>query len=76
MNALRRFQKDGISIDLTTDLDDISKVPLNGRVISYAVRTAKAIADEDKSKLKIEHLWDVVSVQQKFNDLMHGKKSE
>lgn len=75
VNALRRFQTDDMAIDLTTDLDDISNVALNGRVISYAVRTAKAIADEEKSKLKIEHLWDVVSVQQKFNELMKGKKT-
>ena len=75
MNALRRFASDQMDVDLTTDLDEIAKVPLNGRVISYAVRTAKAIADEDGSKLKLEHLWDVVSVQQKFNELMRGKRA-
>ncbi|KAF7194480.1 ATPase family AAA domain-containing protein 3A-like [Pseudocercospora fuligena] len=67
-NALKLFPSDQVTIDPSSDLDDISKVPLNGRVISYAVRTAKAIADEDKSKLSIEHLWDVVGVQQKFNE--------
>ena len=74
VNALRRFSGDGMAIDFTTGLDDISKVPLNGRAISYAVRTAKAIADEEKSKLNVEHLRDVVSVQQKFNEHMRGKK--
>jgi hypothetical protein len=73
-NALRRFSADEMAIDVTSDLDEIAKVPLNGRVISYAARTAKAIADEDKSKLTLEHLWDVVSVQQKFNEHMRGKR--
>ena len=74
INALRRLQEGDRAINLTTDLDEIAKVPLNGRVISYAVRTAKAIADEDKSKLTVEHLWDVVSVQQKFNEHMRSKR--
>lgn len=73
-NALRRFASDEMDLDFTRDLDEIAKVPLNGRVISYAVRTAKAIADEEGEKLKLEHLWDVVSVQQKFNEHMRGKK--
>lgn len=75
VNALRRLAADDMAVDVTTDLDEIAKVPLNGRVISYAVRTAKAIADEEKSKLTLEHLWDVVSVQQKFNEHMRGKKT-
>ena len=73
-NALKRLGADETTIDVTSDLDEIAKVPLNGRVISYAVRTAKAIADEDMSKLTLEHLWDVVSVQQKFNEHMRGKR--
>ena len=73
VNALRRFGPDQMDVDVTSDLDEIAKVPLNGRVISYAVRTAKAIADEDKEQVKLEHLWDVVSVQQKFNEHMRGK---
>lgn len=72
-NALKRFRSDEMALDVAIDLDEIAKVPLNGRVISYAVRTAKAIADEDKSKLTLEHIWDVVSVQQKFNEQMRGK---
>ena len=72
-NALKRLAADDMAVDVTRDLDEIAKVPLNGRVISYAVRTAKAIADEDKAKLSLEHLWDVVSVQQKFNEHMRGK---
>ena len=75
VNALRRFGPDQLDVDMATDLDEIAKVPLNGRVISYAVRTAKAIADEDGQKLKLEHLWDVVSVQQKFNEHMRGKRA-
>lgn len=74
VNALRRFQSGDLGLDLSSDLDEIAKVPLNGRVISYAVRTAKAIADEDGSKLEIGHLWDVVSVHQKFNEHVKGKK--
>ena len=73
MNALRRFTIDELAIDVSVDLDEISKVSLNGRVISYAVRTAKAIADEDRSRLTVEHLWDVVSVHQKFNEHVRGK---
>lgn len=74
VNALKRFPADQVAIDTNGDLDDISKVPLNGRIISYAVRTAKAIADEDKTKLSVSHLWDVVSVQQKFNDHLRAHK--
>ena len=72
-NALKRFPTGEIAVDVLSDLDEIAKVPLNGRVISYAVRTAKAIAEEDLSKLTLEHLWDVVSVQQKFHEHMRGK---
>ncbi|EME85702.1 uncharacterized protein MYCFIDRAFT_107808, partial [Pseudocercospora fijiensis CIRAD86] len=67
-NALKQFPPDQVAVDLSSDLDDVAKVQLNGRVISYAVRTAKAIADEDKSKLSVPHLWDVVGVHQKFNE--------
>ena len=74
INALRRLPSEELAIDLTNGLEDIAKVSLNGRVISYAVRTAKAIADEERSKLTIEHLQDVVSVQQKFNEHMRGNK--
>lgn len=74
INAIRRLPADQLAIDTDRDLDDIAKVPLNGRIISYAVRTAKAIADEDKTKLSINHLWDVVSVQQKFNDHLRTQK--
>ncbi|KAK3059010.1 hypothetical protein LTR09_000576 [Extremus antarcticus] len=74
INALSRLGEEGIAIDLEKDLEEISKVQLNGRVISYSVRTAKAIADESGSKLMMEHLWDVVSVQQKFNEQIRAKK--
>lgn len=73
-NAIRRFPADQLAIDTDGDLDDIAKIPLNGRIISYAVRTAKAIADEDKTKLSVNHLWDVVNVQQKFNDHLSAQK--
>lgn len=73
-NALKRFPREQLAIDIDVDLEDIAKVPLNGRIISYAVRTAKAIADEDKTRLSVNHLWDVVSVQQKFNDHLRSKK--
>lgn len=69
LNALKRFPHNP-----TIDLEEISKIPLNGRVISYAVRTAKAIADEDKVELGIEHLWDVVSVHQKFSGCLGRKR--
>ncbi|KAF2161290.1 hypothetical protein M409DRAFT_59287 [Zasmidium cellare ATCC 36951] len=75
VNALKRFPADQLAIDTAADLEEISKVPLNGRIISYAVRTAKAIADEDKTKLAVNHLWDVVSVQQKFNDHLRSKRN-
>ena len=73
-NALKRLAADEMSIDTANDLDEIAKVPLNGRVISYAVRTAKAMAEEEKERLSLEHLWDVVSVQRKFNEHMRGKR--
>lgn len=73
-NALRRLQANDLAPDLFENLDELTSVQLNGRVISYAVRTAKAIADEDRSKLTLEHLWDVVSVHQKFNDHVRIKK--
>lgn len=74
INALKRFPVEQLAIDIDVDLEDIAKVSLNGRIISYAVRTAKAIADEDKTKLSVNHLWDVVSVQQKFNEHLRSKK--
>lgn len=74
INALRRFPNEQLAINTDADLEEIAKVPLNGRIISYAVRTAKAIADEDKTKLSVNHLWDVVSVQQKFNDHLLSKR--
>lgn len=73
-NGLRRLGADRLAVDLEKDLDEISAVPLNGRVISYSVRTAVAIAEESGEKLKMEHLWDVVSVQQRFQEQIRGKK--
>lgn len=74
-NALRRFSADQLAIDAGSDLDKISEVPLNGRAISYAVRTAKAIADDEKSKLTTQHLWDVISVHQRFNEHLRQRKT-
>jgi hypothetical protein len=71
LNGLRRF---GVKVDegLEKELEAISKVELNGRVISYSVRTAKAMADEAGEELGVRHLWDVVGVQKKFAEVMSG----
>ncbi|KAK4505700.1 hypothetical protein PRZ48_003665 [Zasmidium cellare] len=74
INALKRFPADQLAIDTDVDLEDIAKVALNGRIISYAVRTAKAIADEDGARLAVGHLWDVVSVQRKFDEHLRSKR--
>jgi len=74
-NSLKRFPEEGVEIDYATALDELAKEELNGRVISYAVRTAKALADADKEKLKVSHLWDVVNVYQSFNKRLTEKQA-
>ncbi|KAK5167771.1 uncharacterized protein LTR77_007470 [Saxophila tyrrhenica] len=64
-NALRRL--DGRT-DWGDELEEIAKVPLNGRVIAYSVRTAKAIADAEGEELGVGHLKDVVAVQRRFGE--------
>ena len=72
-NAIDRFSADEIDIKEPVALDELSQVVLNGRVISYGVRTAKALADAEGKKLGVGHLWDVVHVYQKFNSQLTGK---
>ncbi|KAE8443280.1 hypothetical protein EG329_001996 [Mollisiaceae sp. DMI_Dod_QoI] len=70
VNSLKRLSPADVGVDLDGPLSPLralAKEELNGRVISYAVRTAKALADADGGKLTAEHLKDVVEVYKKFN---------
>ncbi|KAF2231063.1 P-loop containing nucleoside triphosphate hydrolase protein, partial [Viridothelium virens] len=75
INAISRFPADESDIGKPAALDELSNVVLNGRVISYAVRTAKALADAEGKKMGVSHLWDVVRVYQKFNGQFKGEAS-
>jgi hypothetical protein len=67
VNSIKRLPQHEVDIDVEKDLEVLAKEELNGRVISYAVRTAKALADTYKEKLKVSHLMDVVGIYQRFN---------
>ncbi|KAI9736323.1 MAG: hypothetical protein M1834_001209 [Cirrosporium novae-zelandiae] len=69
VNSLKRLPAEDVDIDydeLSSPLNSLVEAKLNGRVITYAVRTAKALAEADKEKLTVKHLRDVVDVYQKF----------
>ncbi|KAL9092101.1 MAG: hypothetical protein Q9165_004534 [Trypethelium subeluteriae] len=72
INAVSRFPANESDIEGPAALDELSNVVLNGRVISYAVRTAKALANAEGKKITVSHLWDVVRVYQKFNGQLKG----
>jgi AAA+ superfamily predicted ATPase len=86
-NSLRRFPIEEVDVDYNCDaMKELSRENLNGRVISYAVRTAKALAEgrdnegnipegQEMGKLKVEHLRDVVNVYKKFSDAVGNGKS-
>ncbi|KAF2459597.1 P-loop containing nucleoside triphosphate hydrolase protein [Lineolata rhizophorae] len=76
--SLARFPAADVLVDVgpdSKDLDVLAREDLNGRVISYAVRTAKALADAEGEPLGVAHLKDVLGVYQKFNRRMLDGKS-
>ena len=83
VNALDRFERasldsqlidvvKGRSVDRT--FEDLAAVDINGRVISYAVKTAKALADAEGARLGIGHLAEVVKIYQRFSGDMENEQ--
>lgn len=48
------------------DLDELAEKPFNGRTIKNLVRTAQALAMSDEQPLSVEHVKQVVKVQERF----------
>jgi SpoVK/Ycf46/Vps4 family AAA+-type ATPase len=81
-NCLTRFPASEVAVDFAAssmdpELENLTIKPLNGRVISYAVRTAKALADAENEKLGLGHLSKVVKIYEKFSgELEKRQKGE
>ncbi|KAI1129809.1 P-loop containing nucleoside triphosphate hydrolase protein [Nemania abortiva] len=55
------------------DLNELSRLKLNGREIKSTVKTALMLANSEEDKLQAKHLQVVLEVRQRAEDYLHGK---
>ncbi|KAI1138061.1 P-loop containing nucleoside triphosphate hydrolase protein [Hypoxylon sp. FL0543] len=73
---LAMIPRSELDFDLDRELDEMLVADFNGREIANCVNTAKTLARFQKSKLRAEHIWQVLNARKVFRDRIDDMKTE
>lgn len=76
LHSLKKVPADDKDTNLDKTIDELEKIPLNGREIANAVNTARTLARFDGVRLSSSHIEAVLQVRQGFDEsLKNGEIS-